>query len=171
MANSASACEPVATSKRCGNRDGDGHLDDARQRLDETNGDPVNTFDLDRSKIVASTLEEAVKVKSIAGDCLHGPDAGFSILNGLAKGDLTAYPFGFKPDKPERWTKDDRSDSEVFTLVAYLLGYGLPATFLGTLLMRAPTPLREIGLSLLVIGVLALSVRLVGRYTRGDRPW
>lgn len=65
-------------------------------------------------------------------------------------------------------SSNDRDDWSVYTLIAYTLGFGLPATFLGSLLMRAPTPFNGIGLAVLVIGVVILLVRLVGRYTRGD---
>jgi hypothetical protein len=63
-------------------------------------------------------------------------------------------------------SSNDGCDS-VYTLIAYMLGYGLPATSLGGLLMRAPAPFNGIGLAVLALGVLILLVRLVWRYTRG----
>lgn len=65
-------------------------------------------------------------------------------------------------------SSNDRDDTSVYTLIAYMLGYGLPATFLGSLLMRAPVPFNGIGLAVLVIGVVILLARLLGRYARGD---
>jgi hypothetical protein len=54
-------------------------------------------------------------------------------------------------------------------LLAYpMLGYGLPTSFLGSLLMQTPPPFDRIGLGALAIGVTILLVRLVGRYTRGN---
>lgn len=64
-------------------------------------------------------------------------------------------------------SSNDRDDSSVYTLIAYMLGYGLPAAFLGSLLMRAPAPFNGIGLAVLAIGLIILLVRLVRRYTRG----
>jgi hypothetical protein len=70
-------------------------------------GDPVNGRDLGGTKNRGLTLEEAKQVAHIAGDCLYGPDPGFSsssfctgFLRALAKNDLTDYGFGFEPNHP-----------------------------------------------------------------------
>ncbi|MGI8777559.1 MAG: hypothetical protein ACR2LJ_09270 [Acidimicrobiales bacterium] len=69
---------------------------------DYCSGDPVNCRDLDGTKRRPLTPEEQVKVDRQVEEC--GNDryiASFCVgfLKANAKGDLTAYGFGFVPDK------------------------------------------------------------------------
>ena len=74
-------------------------------------GDPVNCNDLDGTKRRKWTSEEQRQVDKIAGECRSGdrylsPSAyckGF--LKGLAKGDLTAYGFGFVPNRTKKFVR------------------------------------------------------------------
>ena len=61
--------------------------------------------------------------------------------------------------------------AHIWMLNAYILLYGAIGTFMGALASKAPEPFHRVAIGLLVVVGVAVVVRLIGRYTRGEAPW